>query len=73
MDVLILRIDEFGVGGVTPSGLDRFVGERSSLKEAVYELKDRCEALFLFFYFGDDVQLIGGWFVLSADIGQPAC
>ncbi|KIM78351.1 hypothetical protein PILCRDRAFT_596073 [Piloderma croceum F 1598] len=41
MDVLILRIDEFGVGGVTPSGLDRFVGERPSLKEAVYELKDR--------------------------------
>ena len=48
MDVLILRIDEFGVGGVTPSGLDRFVGERPSLKEVVYELKDRCEALFLF-------------------------
>ena len=54
------------MGGVTPSGLDRFVGERPSLKEVVYDLKDRCEVLYLFIYFGDDVQLIGGWFVLSA-------
>jgi hypothetical protein len=39
VDVLIFRIDEFGVGGVTPSGLDRFVGDGKGLGEAVYQLR----------------------------------
>ena len=46
MDVLIFRIDEFGVGGVTPSGLDRFVGDGKGLGEAVYQLRDRRQCFF---------------------------
>ncbi|THH13135.1 hypothetical protein EW146_g7054 [Bondarzewia mesenterica] len=36
-DTLLLRLDEFAVGGVTPSSLDRFVG-RQTLREAIGQL-----------------------------------
>lgn len=48
-DVLLLRLDEFAVGGVTPSSLDQFVGQRTifdalnqiGVMRSQYELIDR--------------------------------